>query len=160
MTDDVDLIRAATVDTLRTVAEWGPMSREELLAVAESVDTMVVSEGLCCPVCEEVDCDDGCPLAPVRSSSGTPGRGRIFESPADLVGNIATGDLLSDASGMLIQVRDAVCPEDFPESDRGIVAGQHCLVVFGVGPDFVPGWDSIPDVRWPLRAVRVVDVDD
>jgi hypothetical protein len=60
------LIRAAVADTLRTVAEWGQMSREELRGVAEAVDSMVVEQGLCCPVCQEVHCDEGCPLESVR----------------------------------------------------------------------------------------------
>jgi hypothetical protein len=60
-------IRAAVVYTLRTVAEWCPTSPKELREVAEAVDSMVIEEGLCCPVCQEVDCDEGCPLATVRS---------------------------------------------------------------------------------------------
>ena len=60
-------IRTAVADTLRTVAEWGPTSPEELRAVAEQVDSMAIRDGWCCPVCQEVDCDEGCPLASVRS---------------------------------------------------------------------------------------------
>lgn len=60
------LIRAAVSDTLRIVADWGPTSPEELRSVAEAVDAMVVEQGLCCPVCQEVHCDDDCPLESVR----------------------------------------------------------------------------------------------
>jgi hypothetical protein len=67
LTSDADTIRAATAATLRTVAEWGPtITREEFLAVAEQVEAMTGNDGWCCPVCEEVECDDGCPLEPVR----------------------------------------------------------------------------------------------
>jgi hypothetical protein len=70
VSDDADTIRGATSATLRTVAEWGPtVTREEFLDVAEQVEAMGDDDGWCCPVCEEVECDTGCPLEPIRSRS-------------------------------------------------------------------------------------------
>lgn len=60
---------AATAETLHVVAEWGDVGGEELHRVAEEVATGRVADWMCCPVCEEIACDAGCPLAPVRSPS-------------------------------------------------------------------------------------------
>ncbi|MET0701689.1 MAG: hypothetical protein ABWY93_18720 [Mycobacterium sp.] len=62
----------AVVATLRQVAGWGLSfesgpAREELLEIAREVETLAESDGLCCPVCDEVDCDNDCPLAAVRA---------------------------------------------------------------------------------------------
>lgn len=67
------LIRATVSATLRTIAEWGmefpsgrKSARDELFEIAQQVDGLEPDE-MCCPVCEEVTCDEGCPLAPVRA---------------------------------------------------------------------------------------------
>lgn len=74
MTEDQKaLVRATVSATLRTVAEWGlafqatpdePAS-SEFHNIADQVDRLEADE-MCCPVCEEVTCDETCPLAPVR----------------------------------------------------------------------------------------------
>ncbi len=60
----VELIRATTAKTLRAVASWGQVPQEDIYAVAKQVEAGWL--GMCCPVCEETRCDEGCPLAPVR----------------------------------------------------------------------------------------------
>lgn len=62
-------IVAASAATLRQVAEWGPTSREELIEVAEGIEGMNPNDPMslmCCPLCEEVTCDDHCALSAVR----------------------------------------------------------------------------------------------
>lgn len=58
---------AATAETLHVVAGWGDVGAEELHRVAQEVAAGDVAGWTCCPVCEEIECDAGCPLAPVRS---------------------------------------------------------------------------------------------
>lgn len=58
-------ITQATIRTLRIAAEWGgALTTETCLEVAGQVEAGHLDE--CCPVCEEVRCDDHCPLAEVR----------------------------------------------------------------------------------------------
>jgi hypothetical protein len=63
----------AVADTLRTVATWGCLTPEDLLGVAAAVESCNVAstglDGLCCPICEEVECDCGCPLEPLRRAA-------------------------------------------------------------------------------------------
>jgi hypothetical protein len=60
-------IIAATAATLRQVAGWGcEIPGDELIAVADLVLALSHDE-ICCPVCEETECDEDCALAPVRS---------------------------------------------------------------------------------------------
>lgn len=75
MTEDQQaLVRATVSATLRTVAEWGLAfqstpdrpARDELRDIAEQVDRLERDEA-CCPVCEEVTCDEDCPLAGIRT---------------------------------------------------------------------------------------------
>ena len=56
------------VRTLRQVAEWMPMSGEELHETADMVERLG-ADGMPCPMCEEIECDEGCPLATVRKGS-------------------------------------------------------------------------------------------
>lgn len=55
------------VATLRTVAEQirDERDRADLLAVAAEVETDV--DDMCCPLCQEVVCDETCPLEQVRT---------------------------------------------------------------------------------------------
>lgn len=67
-----DPIISAVAATLRQVAEWGLSfdngpARAELLEVAGQVERLAESDGLCCPLCEEVECDDDCPLSAIRA---------------------------------------------------------------------------------------------
>lgn len=46
---------------------WELWTPEELRAVADRIDAEVAEgESWSCPVCQEVECDDGCPLRPWR----------------------------------------------------------------------------------------------
>lgn len=60
------------VDTLRFAAghglggiytEYGRWARE----TADAIEREDFSDSWCCPLCEEVECDAGCPLAPLRT---------------------------------------------------------------------------------------------
>lgn len=65
---------AAIVATLRQVAGWGDVPPEELVELADVVERQDWAaprddeglDGLCCPMCQEVECDAGCPLEPER----------------------------------------------------------------------------------------------
>lgn len=64
--------RAAIVkDTLRFLASGLPFLDEDdrrwLADVAEQMEHQDPAEATCCPLCEEVRCDDGCPLEPLRA---------------------------------------------------------------------------------------------
>lgn len=61
-----EAIKAATAATLRHIAPWiGSATPETLYGIAEGVDVLEADD-LCCPVCEEVDCDESCPLVAYR----------------------------------------------------------------------------------------------
>ena len=63
----IAVIKRATAATCRQVAEWfDPREAALLLEVATAVERLS-EDDICCPACEEVTCDDGCPLAPVRN---------------------------------------------------------------------------------------------
>lgn len=63
----------ATAATLRAVAGWGlewppgghAAARDELCQIASAVEGLD-DDDVCCPVCEEVRCDEGCPLEGIR----------------------------------------------------------------------------------------------
>jgi hypothetical protein len=63
---------AAIVATLRQVAGWGDVPPEDLVDLADVVEQQDWAAGgddlggLCCPMCQEVACDAGCPLEPER----------------------------------------------------------------------------------------------
>ncbi|WP_030757254.1 hypothetical protein [Streptomyces sp. NRRL F-5135] len=59
--------------TLRTAAEWfSGDDRDTMREVADQAERD--RDGICCPVCEEVDCDEGCPLEHVRAALQEKGR--------------------------------------------------------------------------------------
>lgn len=66
-------VRATVAATLRQLAGWslvwddGLPARDELLSLADQVEAIAPGE-MPCPMCQEVECDGGCPLAPVRVS--------------------------------------------------------------------------------------------
>lgn len=69
-----DPVIAAVAATLREVAEWGlsfdngpAESRDVLMDIARRVELLNIADDFCCPVCEEVTCDEGCPLEQVRA---------------------------------------------------------------------------------------------
>jgi hypothetical protein len=60
----------AVARTLRYISCWADEDRAapELIELAGIIEREYVGGdgGGCCPVCQEVTCDDGCPLKPVR----------------------------------------------------------------------------------------------
>lgn len=54
--------------TLRQLAGWslGDRSSGSLLELADAVEAENYANSWCCPMCEEVQCDGGCPLEGVR----------------------------------------------------------------------------------------------
>lgn len=52
--------------TLRQIAEWGDVSDTELYEIADQVENGATDDWWSCPMCEEITCDDGCPLEPLR----------------------------------------------------------------------------------------------
>ena len=69
----VKAVVQAVVDTLRQLAGWSDEDRsvDELLGLAALVEgegaTGIMHDGWSCPMCQEVECDEDCPLAAVRS---------------------------------------------------------------------------------------------
>lgn len=69
MTEQIHVaIVAATAATLRQVAGWGVGDdlEKDFYELATALGTWK-SDGMCCPMCQEVECDEGCPLEPVRA---------------------------------------------------------------------------------------------
>jgi hypothetical protein len=79
------ILRRAVAATLRTVAGWGTLAavadddgsyigvnvtRAELIELAGAIETAPVTDWWSCPICEEVECDQSCPLAPLRTIAG------------------------------------------------------------------------------------------
>lgn len=80
MSDEIDrlrtgevVLRRAVVATFHTIAEWGSVgvdgsvSRDDMREIAAQVETGKVEDWGMCPVCQEAECDDGCPLQPLRT---------------------------------------------------------------------------------------------
>lgn len=67
-----DAAATAAAATLRYIGKWDDDARQpgDLAAVATDIDTLRGgAEWICCPVCQEITCDDDCPLAIVRSAA-------------------------------------------------------------------------------------------
>lgn len=62
--------------TLRQLAEWDHEDRSprSLAELAQVVETEDWPDALCCPMCQEVECDTGCPLEDVRSRAEGAGK--------------------------------------------------------------------------------------
>ena len=62
------LIIDTTGKTLRQVAEWGHrrVERAVLIDIAGEIEAADIENWICCPMCEEMDCDDDCALRPIR----------------------------------------------------------------------------------------------
>lgn len=68
---DADPTAATVAATLRTIAGWfDAEQRQQLRDVAEDVELDPL--GACCPLCQEVTCDEGCPLQSVREAATPP----------------------------------------------------------------------------------------
>lgn len=71
--------RQVIAHTLRQVAGWGSsiiigseldkLDTDELYRLADEVEHGDPADWWCCPLCEEVTCDDDCPLVDIRSSA-------------------------------------------------------------------------------------------
>jgi hypothetical protein len=60
-------IVATVAATLRQIAHWGvarPHTDDEWTGLALQVEG--IEPGWCCPLCQEIECDDDCPLAPLQ----------------------------------------------------------------------------------------------
>lgn len=69
---EIQLVIETTVRTLRQVAEWMPMSSEELQQTADNAQRLGAYDA-CCPMCEEIECDDDCPFAKIRAEGSADG---------------------------------------------------------------------------------------
>jgi hypothetical protein len=72
MTEASVITIAAVSTALRQMANWGLSfdngpAGSELRAIASKVEALIAEDDFCCPMCEEVECDDDCPLAAVRA---------------------------------------------------------------------------------------------
>jgi hypothetical protein len=65
----LDPVIAATIAAFRFAAEaaYCAEDRAWMSRTAGAVEVLTEDNDMCCPVCEETTCDDGCPLAPVRN---------------------------------------------------------------------------------------------
>jgi hypothetical protein len=64
-------ILTAAAETLRYVATWGSREPADLAEVAAGIEQMRDAppgslDWTCCPLCQEITCDHGCPLRTVR----------------------------------------------------------------------------------------------
>ena len=65
---DTELIKRTVAATCRQLSEWfDEREATALLDMAREVEAFNDARDACCPCCQEVTCDDGCPLAPVRN---------------------------------------------------------------------------------------------
>ena len=70
---DLPLEVTTVAATLRTAAEWfSGDDRDMMREVADDAER--AWDSACCPVCEEVTCDEGCPLEHVRAALEEKGR--------------------------------------------------------------------------------------
>lgn len=74
------VLRRAVAATLRTVAGWGQLScvtdagefrgvnvkTSEMYELADAVENAPTDDWWSCPLCQESECDEGCPLEPLR----------------------------------------------------------------------------------------------
>lgn len=67
MSSETDTVVKTTAATIRYLAGWFDTEKERahLLEIALEVEATEGHEA-CCPVCQEVTCDRGCPLEPFR----------------------------------------------------------------------------------------------
>lgn len=61
------VIKRTVAATLRQVATWiGVHDNDEAALYDMAAEVDAFDDEACCPCCQEVTCDEGCPLAPVR----------------------------------------------------------------------------------------------
>lgn len=66
MTEQIPDVVRTIIKALRTAAGWLPDEQRELLLEAATVAENGGWEDACCPICQEVWCDTGCPLEDLR----------------------------------------------------------------------------------------------
>ena len=71
ITEDAALVINATAATLAYLAGW-PGTDEQRAVLRETARAVlsVSRDDICCPVCQEIQCDSDCPLYPVRLAWG------------------------------------------------------------------------------------------
>lgn len=63
--------RQAIVETLRSVGWVGVNDGDPwMYETADVIEQGSPEDWDCCPLCEEVTCDDGCPVKPIRRAHG------------------------------------------------------------------------------------------
>lgn len=61
----------AVAASYRHLAVWmDTANADEALRVAGMVERYDVTD-ICCPCCQEIECDDGCPLEPIRTEAAS-----------------------------------------------------------------------------------------
>lgn len=64
ITRDQEIVAA----TLRTASEWIKDKGDRILLIEAAANVAGSDLGWCCPMCEEILCDEGCPLAEIRAA--------------------------------------------------------------------------------------------
>jgi len=54
--------------TLRTASGWIKDEGDRILLIESAAEIADSDLSWCCPMCDEIACDDGCPLAEVRAA--------------------------------------------------------------------------------------------
>ena len=68
-----EAVLTAVQQTLRTAAFWLESDKgSEMLAETACAVKRLGADPLCCPVCEEIKCDEGCPLETLRAGERAP----------------------------------------------------------------------------------------
>jgi hypothetical protein len=63
-----ELVVIAVARTLSEVATWGSLATSDTL-VSVAAEVKMGGPWTFCPVCQEIECDNECPLAEVRSDA-------------------------------------------------------------------------------------------
>ena len=111
-------IAATVAATLRVAATWitGDEDRATLFETAEQVERDPGPDSMSCPLCEEITCDDGCPMEPVRQRVVEPGGGaglltgaehRAMALTVELV-NLLAGEVIADGPARRGDVNEVV----------------------------------------------------
>jgi hypothetical protein len=74
----IDPLIKATAAAFRSAGTFVDDAGEVILRqIATAIEALAPENDMCCPVCEETTCDEGCPLAPVRSRWYAEGLARL-----------------------------------------------------------------------------------
>src|SRR5690349_15767246 len=86
-----------------------------------------------------------------------PSMTEVFDKPADLVGQIATGAILQTATGELLCAHKRAVPREYSDNHLDAVRGQFVYEMFGTEETFVPDVENWDERWWPLRKVEISD---